>query len=564
MLCVAGNCNDFRAATSNSVAQHVVRIACGGGHVARACRLALWYGAFASAAHAWLRPRWPTLQSMPVIPDTMSSCSEQLAHWASALKFEDLPTDVVESTKLRILDVMGLALAGLGTAYGQSVRKAAIAMGSGGEGRIFGTGERVGTSSAAFANGALAQALEFDDTHNESIVHMSSPSVASALALAEALNLSGKQVIAAIALSNEIACRVGSVAPGQFHRRGFHPTGLFAPFGTTYLAGKLLGLSEEQLVNAAGIVGSFAAGILQCWVDGTDSKYLHSGWAAQSGIVAAFLGRAGTTGPRAVFEGRFGFMAAHLPDGNTPRDFARITDGLGVTWESRRSSFKPFPAAHVIHPYIDALLRLRRQHAIDPASVREIACPVASYIVPIVCEPVAEKRRPKSDSHGRVSLQYTLAEAMHAGRLGKDAYQLSKLQNPEVLRLADAVTYQVDATFPGPDRFKGQVKVTLHNGRTYEAIEEHNRGSAGNPMSVDDLVAKFEENAAGVLAPAQTAASPRRYSGWRAPAARARWSTCRSVADASVAGAPCHTAVGRFSLSGAKGGSARCRKQEPE
>jgi 2-methylcitrate dehydratase PrpD len=433
----------------------------------------------------------------------MSSCSERLAHWASTLRFEDLPADVVESTKVRILDVIGLALAGLGTAFGQSVRKAAIAMGSSAESRIFGTGERVGATAAAFANGALAQALEFDDTHNESIVHMSSPSVAAALALAETLNLSGRQLVTAIALSNEIACRVGSVAPGQFHRRGFHPTGLFAPFGTTYLAGKLLGLSEEQLVNAAGIVGSFAAGILQCWVDGTDSKYLHSGWAAQSGIVAAFLGRAGTAGPKAVFEGRFGFLASHLPDGNTPRGFARITDGLGVTWESRRSSFKPFPAAHVIHPYIDALLRLRQEHAIDPASVREIACPVASYVVPIVCEPVAEKRRPQSDSHGRVSLQYTLAEAMHAGRLGKNAYQSHALQNPEILRLADSVAYYVDPTFPGPEQFKGQVKITLHNGAVYEAIEEHNRGSAENPMSTADLVAKFEENAGAVLSPVQ-------------------------------------------------------------
>jgi len=430
----------------------------------------------------------------------MSSRSEHLARWASALKFEDLPPDVVESTKLRILDVIGLALAGLGTAYGQSVRQASNALACSGKSRILGTGERVGLPVAAFVNGALAQALEFDDTHNESIVHMSSPSVAAALALSETLTVSGKRLITAIALSNEIACRAGSVSPGQFHRRGFHPTGLFAPFGTTYLAGKLLGLSEEQLVNAAGIVGSFAAGILECWVDGTDSKYLHSGWAAQSGIAAALLGRAGTTGPAAVFEGRFGFMASHLPDDNAPRDFARITEGLGVTWESRRSSFKPFPAAHVIHPYIDALLRLRRQHAIDPGSVREIACPVASYIVPIVCEPVAEKRRPNSDSHGRVSLQYTLAEAMHAGHLGKNAYQSSALRNPEILRLADSVTYSVDPTFPGPERFKGHVKITLDDGRTYEAVEEHNRGSAGNPMSTEALVAKFEENAAAVLA----------------------------------------------------------------
>ena len=434
----------------------------------------------------------------------MSARSEQLARWASRLKFEDLPADVVESTKLRVIDVMGLALAGLGTAFGQSVRQGAIGIGSSGESRIFGTGDRVGATTAAFVNAALAQALEFDDTHNESIVHMSSPSVAAALALSETLPVSGKQLITAVALSNEIACRVGSVSPGQFHRRGLHPTGLFAPFGTTCLAGKLLGLSEEQLVNAAGIVGSFAAGILQCWVDGTDSKYLHSGWAAQSGIVAAFLARAGTTGPTEVFEGRLGFMASHLPDGNTPRNFARITEGLGTLWESRKSSFKPFPAAHVIHPYIDALLRVRKQHAIRPGSVREIACAVAGHIVPIVCEPVAEKRRPRSDSHGRVSLQYTLAEALHAGRLGRDAYQPSSLQDPEILRLADSVTYHVDPSFPGSERFKGQVKVIMDSGATYEAVEEHNRGSAENPMSTEDLLAKFEENAAPVLSPART------------------------------------------------------------
>src|SRR5579862_6397799 len=156
---------------------------------------------------------------------------------------------------------------------------------------------------AAFVNGACSQALEYDDTHNESIVHMSSPSVAAALALAEysgaAAPVSGRDLILAIAIGNEISCRVGSVSPGQFHRLGFHPSGLFAPFGVTYLAGKLLGLDAGALARAAGICGSFAAGILECWVDGTQPKFLHPGWAAQSGITAAFLGRAGKTGPAA-------------------------------------------------------------------------------------------------------------------------------------------------------------------------------------------------------------------------------------------------------------------------
>lgn len=433
----------------------------------------------------------------------MPSHAEELARWSLSTVFEDLPADVVEQTKYRVLDVIGLALAGTATAFGESVRQATIALSPGGPSRLIGTGERVGVAAAAFSNGALSQALEYDDTHTESIVHMSSPSVGAALALAECRPVSGRDLITAVAIGNEVSCRVGSVAPGQFHRRGFHPTGLFATFGVTFLAGRLLGLGHEQLVNAAGIAGSYASGILECWVDGTQSKFLHSGWAAQSGIVAAHLGQTGTTGPRTVFEGRFGLFASHLQDPSVPRNLARISDGLGTTWDSRRSSFKPYPAAHVIHPYIEALLKLRARHSIAPERVREIACPVADYIVGIVCEPVSEKRRPRSDSHGRVSLQYTLAEAMFAGRLGKDAYRPEALGNPEILRLADCVTYRVDPSFPGPEQFKGAVTVTLDDGTSYTAVEEHTRGSLENPMSREQILAKFEENAATLLPPAQ-------------------------------------------------------------
>ena len=204
----------------------------------------------------------------------------------------------------------------------------------------------------------------------------------------------GRDLITAIAIGSEISCRVGSVSPGQFHRLGFHPSGLFAPFGVTYLAGKLLRLDVDAMARAAGICGSFAAGILECWVDGTQPKFLHPGWAAQSGIAAAFLARAGTTGPAAVFEGRFGLFASHLQDKDVDRDFARITGQLGTRWDSRNASFKPFPAAHVLHPYVDALLRLRSRHGIAPGDVARIDCPVAAFIVPIVCEPIAEKTAP--------------------------------------------------------------------------------------------------------------------------------------------------------------------------
>ncbi len=429
--------------------------------------------------------------------------STQLAQWAASVRFEDLPKDVVENTKLRVMDVIGLALAGAETPFGRSVREAALALSGPGPCTILGFNDRVTAATAAFANGAFSQALEYDDTHNESIVHMSSPAVAAALALAEFTEVSGRDLITAIAIGNEISCRVGSVSSGELHKRGFHPTGLFATFGVAYLAGKLLGLDAGAMARAAGIAGSFAAGLLECWVDGTQTKFLHPGWSAQSGITAALLARSGVTGPAQVFEGRWGLFASHVQDPAAHREFARINDRLGHHWESRNSSFKPFPAAHVIHPYISAVLRLRAKHGIEANQVERIECPVTHFIVGIVCEPTSEKFAPASDSHGRVSLQYSLAEALFFGSLGKNAYSAQSRANPEILALARRVQYHVDPTYPGPGRFKGAAKITLKDGRSFEEIEEYNRGSAENPMTFDELRVKFEENASGFLSVGQ-------------------------------------------------------------
>ncbi len=405
----------------------------------------------------------------------------------------------MQATKLRVLDVIGLALAGAETQFGRSTREAMIAISPPGPCAVIGFGDRVGVTDAAFVNGALSQALEFDDTHNESIVHMSSPAVSAALAMSGVSAVSGKDLTTAIAIGNEISCRVGSVSSGELHRRGFHPTGLFATFGASYLASRLLGLDVATMARAAGIAGSFASGLLECWVDGTQTKFLHPGWSAQSGITAAFLARSGVTGPAQVFEGRWGLFASHVQDPNAHRDFSRIDTGLGVEWESRNSSFKPFPAAHVIHPYISAALRLRNEHGIQPGDIEHVECPVTSFIVGIVCEPTSEKFAPASDSHGRVSLQYSVAEALYRGELGRRAYSPESLRNPEILRLASKVRYYVDPDYPGPGRFKGAVRVTLKNGQSIEEIEEYNRGSAEYPMTDAELGAMFDQNAGGFL-----------------------------------------------------------------
>src|SRR5437867_2023495 len=151
------------------------------------------------------------------------SIAADIARWASRVSFDDLPGDVVHASKLRVLDVIGLALAGAETPFGRSVRDAAVAMSAPGPCRVLGSGDSINVTMAAFANGAFSQALEYDDTHNESVVHMSSPSVSAALAIADMTRVTGRDLVAAIAVGNEVSCRACSAAPGQFHRRGLLP-----------------------------------------------------------------------------------------------------------------------------------------------------------------------------------------------------------------------------------------------------------------------------------------------------------------------------------------------------
>ncbi|MEO8441221.1 MAG: MmgE/PrpD family protein [Betaproteobacteria bacterium] len=430
-----------------------------------------------------------------------ASCSTTIAHWFLALKFEDLPNDVVTRTKLHFLDIIGLALAGAAREPGRAVREAMLNLGGAGECRILGFGDRMHALFAAIANGAMAHSMEFDDTHNESIAHISNSTITTALAVAEQSGLSGKHAIAAVAGGNELACRIGIVAPGALHKAGYHATGVIGTMSATYVASRLLRLDVDQTRNAVGIAGSQAAGIMECWSDGTWSKFLHPGFAAHNGLIAANLAKTGFSGPATVFEGRFGLYRSHLQDSAINFDFARMVGDLGLKWESRDISFKPFPTAHFIHSFIDALLHLIREHGIKPGDVKAITCPIAKHMIPIVCEPVHEKIKPATDWHGRISLQYSLAETLYLGRLDGRSYAQETLANPAVLALAEKIDYREDTEAPGRDQFKGWVIVETNDGRHLERIEQYNRGSSQYPMSKEDMQAKFRDNASFMLKP---------------------------------------------------------------
>jgi 2-methylcitrate dehydratase PrpD len=434
------------------------------------------------------------------IEGSAPTCATIAARWLARLALVDVPLDVVAGAKLRLLDVLGVMLAASATDYGRVIRASVLELASAGSSPLIGFSDRVAPVWAAFANGALAHALIFDDTHNETIVHPSGPVIGAALATAAGGHTSGEALLTAVIGATELTCRLGLAAVGQFHKSGFQPTAILGPLGAAFAAARLIGLDETKTVHAVGNAGSFASGINESWSDGTWTQLLHPGWAAHSGVAAAVLAKHGWSGPASVLEGRFGLFRSHVQQPNYPFAFERITAELGDVWESRRISFKPYPCAHVVHPFLDAILALYRE-GLRAESVERIECRIAGYMAPVVCEPYVTKIEPASDAQARTSLQFSLAEALVTGHLDAQSYSREALRDPRILALARRIHYTIDDAAPDSRQFRGWVVVTTKDGRTLERIERFNRGSPDQPLRPDEVRDKFLRNATTRLRP---------------------------------------------------------------
>ncbi|MDF1732003.1 MAG: MmgE/PrpD family protein [Minwuia sp.] len=419
----------------------------------------------------------------------------QLAQWCAQSRAEDLPHEVLADTKLRLLDTLGLVLGAADTPIGRAVRAAALEMGSGSDAFSLGTGDCLPAGLAALIDGTLAHAADFDDTHDLSVVHPSAAIVPMALALGQARKLTGLQILHAIAIGNEVNCRIGSGAPGGFHRHGFHPTSVVGTLAVAITATVLTGGTAAQAVHAAGIAGSQAAGLMEAFADGTWSKTLHPGWACHAGMAAANLAKAGFTGPASILEGRFGLYHSHVQDPDYPFDLDTVTDGLGMRWTMLDCSFKPYPCAHAIHPFVDAALAIHGKIEGSTADVTAIRALVGTTYQPLICEPMDAKRVPLTPTHARASLPYAVSVALHRGALGPGDYSEEVIGDPTVLSLAEHFTYATD-TVKAPAGFRGVLEVTMSDGVVHRHVEPVNRGSRTNPMPSSEMIGKFRLGAA--------------------------------------------------------------------
>ncbi len=422
------------------------------------------------------------------------TAAERLAAFAVALRHGDVPARVRERAVLHVLDAVGCAYAAAGLGEGVEARTVVEAAGGAPESDLIGARGRVPATGAALANGTLMHALDFDDTHPGSICHITTVVAPAALAVARATGASGRDLVTAYVVGCETVARLGAAAGGEFHRRGFHATGVCGVFGAAVAAARLLSLDAGQTTRALGIAGSFAPGLLEFLGDGSSTKRLHAGGAARTGVEAALLAAAGATGPAGVIDGRYGLFATHLGDPHGAAISAQLDD-LGTRWETAAMAIKPYPCCHFMHGALEALASLD----LAARDVISIDVKVADAGVGLILEPAAAKPRPRTPYDAKFSLPFTAGALLVHGRVGVATFTTAGIDDEAAVAVARRMSYEAVPLAEMANGFGGSVTVSTADGRTLAAVVEHPRGSVEAPMSEADVRAKFRDNASLAL-----------------------------------------------------------------
>jgi 2-methylcitrate dehydratase PrpD len=406
-----------------------------------------------------------------------------LAHHIANTRADDIPGDVLTVAKKSLLDAIGVSLAA--TTLGEGCKPfvdLALAEGGKPESTILGFGARVPATRAAFANGALAHALDFEDAYDGAPVHPNAATIPAALAIAESLgNVSGKQLLAAIILGSDLVCRLGLALKTNPLDDGWYIPPILGAFGATAAASKLLHLNAEQIVDAFSLTLCQAT----CSAELTRSpravvRSVRDAFAAQAGVIAALLARDGVAGFDQPIEGQAGLFNLYARGKYDP--FALIQD-LGKTFESANVSFKPYPSCRGTHTYIDAVLHILKAHRIDPGAVEEIGV-VIQPVNKMLCEPRDQKQNPATAIDAKFSIPFVVATTLVHGQVALDQFFPRALSDARVLALARRVTYRVDAATPAIL----QIKMCDEN---FSAQIDFARGHPRNPISADALIQKF-------------------------------------------------------------------------
>ena len=338
--------------------------------------------------------------------------AERLAAWLTTTRPDDLSPEVRHTAERLLLDVSGLCVAARGADY---VAATLESVDRGGRCTALGHGGSYDAFGAALVNGTAAHGEDFDDTFEGGPVHSGAVVVPAVLAACEREGLGGDRALIGIATGTELMCRLSLVAPKGAHTAGFHPTAVFGALAAAGGVASALGLSAEHATSALGIAGSMAAGIIEYLAEGTWTKRMHAGWAAQSGLRAALMARGGFLGPRTVLEGTHGFYKAFAPS-VTP-NYAPLIEGLGQTWVMDTVAFKPYACGTMTQPFVDCAIELA-ERGVGADDIQTIVCDVGEGTVHRLWEPLAVKHRPPTPYAAKFSTPYCVAVGFMDRRAG--------------------------------------------------------------------------------------------------------------------------------------------------
>jgi len=413
-----------------------------------------------------------------------------LAEQASKVKYKDIPADAAEVTKMDILDTLGTTVAGSMADGIKIVRDLIIDWGGKKESTVIVHGDKLPAMNAAYLNGTMAHARDFDDIHNVGIVHAGVTVIPASLAIAERRGkVTGKELITAIAIGIDQACRLGMASGSAPPTSGWHNTAIFGIFGSTAACGNLLSFDAEQMINAFGIAYSQCSGNAQAIQDTALVKRMHAGFGAKGAVLSTLLAEKGYTGARDTFEGKYGLFKVYYKDYN--RD--AITSELGKRFEISNMSFKPWSCCRLTHNSIDAALTLTKEYDIKAEEVEKIVVHHGenAFLCGVPREP---KVKPRIVVDAQFSIPYTVARAVIQRKVGLGDFTMESISDENVHSMAEKVDLQFVPELT-VQRASEPIIMDMHltGNRTHSKRMDFAKGDPENPMSWEELGDKFRD-----------------------------------------------------------------------
>ena len=417
-----------------------------------------------------------------------------LARFACELTLARLPAHVVDAVKINVFDTLACAIAGSSAPGVTEAVELAREWGGAAQATVLAFGHKLPAHHAAWVNGTMAHARDYDDTHDAAVLHAGVSVVPAALAAAELRGgVAGGNFIAAVAAGLETICRLGVATRIGIVESGFIYTPLFGHFAATIAAGRVLGLDHAQMVNALGIAYSQVAGNHQVTRDGAMTKRMQPGFAAQAALVSVQLARKNVRGVQHTFEGIDGFLRVYLRD---RCDRAALRAQLGERYESANLSYKPYPCCRFNHTAIEAALVLQASGTIAPHRIRSVRVGMTRQSYEAVCTPVAVRKAPQTIVHAQFSIPYTVATALTDGRVELRHFTAEAIGRADILDLAQRVDGFVDDAIErdwSRNISPAHMRIELDDGSVQELRIDYPKGHPKRPMTRADFDAKLRD-----------------------------------------------------------------------